>query len=288
MEMIGIINLVLVFFCRYSPLDENGDHLLNDLHQYVTENSRFTGKELGETLKQLAEKHQPVLKAQIGYVGCRGTSDGRRGYTCGLWTLFHYLTVRAASGEHNSNADPLDVLRGIHGFVKNFFGCSHCSQHFQEMAHQDNIWNVKSNEEAVLWLWLAHNKVNKRLAGDDTEDPEFPKEQFPTTKLCPACHRDESGDDKTQWNRDEVINYLRRIYSPDNISRFGVVGESDREDFPRSQAHTATSATFSEMDVRMGMLLYAFCMLIIVVAVKLFMRRGYRKKVYTHDFMGKI
>lgn len=276
-------------FSRYSPLGENGKYFLTDLHQYVTQTPRFTGKELDAAIKKLAEKHQPVFTSQKGYIGCRGTGQGRRGYTCGLWTLFHFLTVQAASPENHLNAEPLEVLRGIHGFVKHFFGCSHCSQHFQEMAQREHIWNVKSNDEAVLWLWSAHNQVNKRLAGDDTEDPEFPKVQFPDAKLCSPCHRvDSSNDNSIQWNRDEVLNYLRQINTHANVSRYGMNGESIRDNFPRTQAHSSASTAFSEMDVRMGMLLYAFCMLIIVVAVKLFMRRGYRKKVYTHDFMGKI
>lgn len=259
------------------------------MYQRITETTRFTGKELDETIKNLVDKHQPIFVSQKGYIGCRGTVNGRRGYTCGLWTLFHFLTVQAASPEHKSNADPLEVLRAVHGFVKHFFGCSHCSQHFQEMAQHENIWNVKSNEEAVLWLWSAHNQVNKRLAGDDTEDPAFPKLQFPTTEMCSPCHRVEStNDSSTQWDRDEVLNYLRHINAEANVSRYGVNGESIQSGHPRAQAHTSTSTAFSEMDVRMGMLLYAFCMLIIIVAVKLFMRRGYRKKVYTHDFMGKI
>lgn len=283
----------LFLFFRYSPLGENGKQFLADLYQHVSETGRFTGKELQSTIKTLEKKHRPIFTAQNGYIGCRGTVKERRGYTCGLWTLFHYLTVQAASTEHIGTADSLEVLRGIHGFVKHFFGCSDCSQHFQEMAQRDSIWNVKSTNEALLWLWSAHNQVNKRLAGDDTEDPAFPKVQFPTSDLCSSCRRgDPTVDNSIQWDRDEVLDFLQRINAPINVSRYGVNAEHIRDDFPRAQAHSnagnSTSAAFSEMDVRMGMLLYAFCMLIIVVAVKLFMRRGYRKKVYTHDFMGKI
>lgn len=268
-------------------MGENGKRFLAELHQYVIETNRFTGKELDGTIKSLADKHKPIFSSQKGYIGCRGSMHGRRGYTCGLWTLFHFLTVQAASPDHNLTADPLEVLRSVHGFVKHFFGCSHCSQHFQEMAQLNNIWNVKSNAEAVLWLWSAHNQVNKRLAGDDTEDPAFPKIQFPSAKLCTSCHQvGASNDSSIQWNQDEVLNYLRRMNSPANISQYGVNSDNIRSDFPRAQGHTSTA--FSEMDIRMGMLLYAFCMLIIIIAVKLFMRRGYRKKVYTHDFMGKI
>ena len=53
---------------------------------------------------------------------------------------------------------------------------------------------VKSPEDVVLYLWKAHNIVNNRLHGDEaTEDPQFPKEQFPPAFLCSDC-RDAKGE----------------------------------------------------------------------------------------------
>lgn len=40
----------------------------------------------------------------------------------------------------------------------------------------------------VLWFWELHNDVNARLAGDITEDPEFPKRQVPIYEDCPQCY----------------------------------------------------------------------------------------------------
>ena len=39
---------------------------------------------------------------------------------------------------------------------------------------------------SVLWLWHAHNRVNFRLKGDDTEDKQFPKILFPSHKVIAA------------------------------------------------------------------------------------------------------
>ena len=44
-----------------------------------------------------------------------------------------------------------------------------------------------SADEAVLWLWTVHNRVNKRLQSDITTDPEHPKIQFPAAGMCQAC-----------------------------------------------------------------------------------------------------
>lgn len=236
-----------------------------------------------------------------------GSTKDRRGYSCGLWQIFHYLTVSATNSE--STHDPQEVLRAIHGFVKYFFGCTDCSEHFQQMAERNGISKVATNDAAVLWLWSTHNEVNRRLAGDPTEDPVFPKIQYPSQYACPQCYQEMipndsatplgSSNNTPHWDTGEVLYYLRRVYSAINLSRYGVDDESILPELlssvHSSKLQTSTnsgsahsSSIFSEIDVRMGILLYAFCMLIIVVAVKLFMQRGYRKKAYNHDFWGKI
>lgn len=174
------------------------------------------------------------------------------------------------------------------------------------MAEKNDIWKVNTKDDAVIWLWSAHNEVNRRLAGDNTEDPSFPKILYPLRDMCPQCHQQvipiqgstpTQDDDTPHWDTSEVLYYLRRVYSFFNLSRYGVDDESVLPEMltgaygakAQSSGSSSTySSAFSEMDVRMGILLYAFCMLIIVVAVKLFLQRGYRKKIYTHDFLGKI
>lgn len=301
---LNFMNLINMFFslvlnCRYSPLGDNGERFLSQLNSYVLNESALNGKELNEKIKQLEQKYHPIFSSSR-FVGCKPSVYGRRGFSCGLWQLFHYLTVQATNSDKSH--DPLEVLHAIHGFVKHYFGCTHCSQHFQEMAERNNIWKVTTKDEAVLWLWTAHNEVNRRLAGDNTEDPAFPKIQYPTADACPQCYQQmipvqgitPADTPMPLWNSGEVLYYLRRVYSLFNLSRYGVDDEKVLPEMMTSayssklQSSTSSGGAFSEMDVRMGILLYAFCMLIIVVAVKLFLHRGYRKKIYTHDFFGKI
>lgn len=53
-------------------------------------------------------------------------------------------------------------------YVKHFFGCQECAQHFEAMAAK-SMDQVKGRDEAVLWLWSHHNEVNARLAGKGAE-----------------------------------------------------------------------------------------------------------------------
>lgn len=261
------------------------------MNRYANETPNLSGKQLSNKVHELDKYYHPIFSS-TRYVGCQGTEEGTRGFTCGLWTLFHYLTVRAANAEAAS--DPLEVLQAIHGYVKHFFGCSDCAEHFKDMAKRKNIWQVASKSEAVLWLWGAHNEVNNRLAGDITEDPVFTKKQFPTEEMCPTCRIEQpvQNDNKRHeidWNREEVLNYLYRIYSPSNISRFGLANEKVLTvPFEQHRAEERVYKPFSEIDIRMGLFLYAFCILIIVVAMKLFLQRGYRRKKSANDFVNKI
>lgn len=306
-EQISAMKGYISVLNKYSPLSDNGQRFLDALNTYVKSRVRLNGKELSNVVKELEAKYHPVFSSSQ-WIGCRPSVAGRRGLSCGLWQLFHYLTVSATNYEKSD--EPLEVLRAIHGFVKHFFGCTHCSQHFQEMAEKNGIWKVMTKDEAVLWLWSAHNEVNRRLAGDQTEDPAFPKIQYPSQEICPQCYKQivstQSGGgtnshNAPHWDNGEVLYYLRNMFSLLNLSRYGVDDESI---LPETLASVHSSklqmvssgssgsggggGIFSEFDVRMGISLYAFCMLIIVVAVKLFLQRGYRKKTYSHDFWGKI
>uniref|UniRef100_A0AAY5EJN8 Sulfhydryl oxidase n=1 Tax=Electrophorus electricus TaxID=8005 RepID=A0AAY5EJN8_ELEEL len=160
------------------------------------------------------------LSQRVQWVGCQGSSTALRGYPCSLWTLFHVLTVQAASrpdalANTALEEDPLAVLQTMRRYIGTFFGCSECGRHFEAMA-QESMSQVKSLEKAVLWLWRKHNQVNTRLAGSMSEDPMFPKTQWPTPDLCPACHEEQEG--LHVWNEGMVLTFLKQHYGTANIS----------------------------------------------------------------------
>uniref|UniRef100_A0A914H3W3 Sulfhydryl oxidase n=1 Tax=Globodera rostochiensis TaxID=31243 RepID=A0A914H3W3_GLORO len=141
---------------------------------------------------------------------CKGSRTIFRGFTCGLWTAFHAMTVQAYLGKEQN---PLKTLKAIQGWVANFFSCSGCRRHFMEMTTKTfpmEASNVKKPEDVVLYLWKAHNIVNKRLYDDkQTEDPQFPKEQFPPTYLCPECQKSATGNAKeVELDPEKTLGFL--------------------------------------------------------------------------------
>ncbi|OCT67024.1 hypothetical protein XELAEV_18038306mg [Xenopus laevis] len=154
------------------------------------------------------------------WVGCRGSKSHLRGYPCSLWKLFHSLTVQAAVkpdalANTAFEADPQAVLQTMRHYIREFFGCRECAKHFEAMT-KETVDSVKTLDQAVLWLWRKHNVVNNRLSGAPSEDPKFPKVQWPTSDLCPACHGQMGG--MHSWNEDEVLAFLKRYYGNQEIS----------------------------------------------------------------------
>ncbi|XP_074402493.1 sulfhydryl oxidase 1 [Zonotrichia albicollis] len=179
----------------------------------------WTEPELPRTVLKEAMKnnrdasHPSVLPTNVTWVGCQGSERHFRGYPCGLWTIFHLLTVQAAQNGPDKEL-PLEVLSTMRCYVRHFFGCQECAEHFEAMAAQ-SMDRVASREEAILWLWSHHNEVNARLAGGDTEDPKFPKLQWPPPDLCPQCHKEERG--VHAWEEPAVVTFLKAHFSPANI-----------------------------------------------------------------------
>lgn len=55
-----------------------------------------------------------------------------------------------------------------------------------------------------------------RLVGDQSDDPHFPKVQWPTPELCPKCHTVIQGGEH-KWNEVEVLAFLLNYFSAERI-----------------------------------------------------------------------
>lgn len=255
------------------PFRSNLKDYMTGLRATILTKTSWGGGELYDTVKRLEEVYAPVyLSNSNDYIACKGSLPKYRGYTCGLWALFHTLTVNAA---RKPGSEGPKVLRAMHGYIKHFFGCTDCAQHFQAMAKRNRLFDVKENDKAVLWLWISHNEVNLRLAGDVTEDPQHPKIQFPSITRCPACRQERGA-----WALPAVYQYLQGVY--------GTEGIRDVRRARSAAADVAVSSPFTDLDIGMLSLLYLLSFIILILVIKYFLTRGfYRKRLYKHG-LGKV
>ncbi|CAD5227656.1 unnamed protein product [Bursaphelenchus okinawaensis] len=197
---------------KYVPLSAPVRRLLLRLDEYVQPiTTRLLATEWLAKLKEIQEELGHPVPAKTDYKACRGSKPFLRGYTCGLWTLFHTITVEAyKQNKHDPNFKPgYDVLEPIHQFIYNYLSCVECAKNFDKMARGENgVLDQKNPEDVVLWLWNAHNRANKRLSGDASEDPMFKKQQFPNNALCLACHKPDGSFDQA-----EVLKFMVQYFS---------------------------------------------------------------------------
>ncbi|XP_011880806.1 PREDICTED: sulfhydryl oxidase 2 [Vollenhovia emeryi] len=282
----------LAVLAAYFPL-RRGNAYLEVIRDVVEKKSAMTGEEFSQLAKTTEEELSPVYSgAPRQWIGCKGSTDSYRGYPCGLWTMFHTLTVNFAL-EHDKalvqplSRDPTQVLRAMHGYIGTFFGCADCAAHFVEMADKKRMFDVRTKNDAVLWLWQAHNLVNTRLSGDNTEDPEHRKMQYPAAEHCPACRYADN-----RWNEEEVFRYLTSKYGSSSIKLDGINSSDDvgmtngngsRVRPERLAKETKRATAFgwdlNVFDISICVVLYVTSAAILVlVCIKFAVKRTYKKK----------
>ncbi|XP_057697466.1 sulfhydryl oxidase 1 [Corythoichthys intestinalis] len=165
-----------------------------------------------EILENSVQVPDAALPEGVRWVSCQGSQPHLRRYPCGMWTLFHLLTIQA---KKFGGSDPKEVLNAMTGYISNFFGCRPCAEHFENMA-KESLTEAKTFTDSILWLWSRHNRVNNRIAGALSEDPKFPKIQWPPPDLCADCHTvKDNGEHK--WNTQQVLLFLQKYYSAEGI-----------------------------------------------------------------------
>lgn len=185
-----------------------GSVLMPYLTSLLSARSRITK---GDTVGDRLTNHlQPLIDRYeaVKWAGCRGSAPRYGGYPCGQWSLWHTLTVRQRAAQRGR---PTQVLTAMVGYIKQFFGCRECADHFVAATRggADFAAVATSYDAAVLYLWGKHNEVNRRLAAEATnEDPVYPKTDFPSAVFCPGC----VSSDGQGWSRDQVLEFLAGLY----------------------------------------------------------------------------
>ncbi|XP_008406134.1 sulfhydryl oxidase 1 [Poecilia reticulata] len=189
-------------------------NLLKSLNSWLRNQNKgpISYKAFRERVDNTAQVPDAALPEGVRWVGCQGSQPHFRRYPCGVWTLFHVLTVQA---NNIGGSEPKEVLNAMRNYIHNFFGCRYCADHFENMA-REGLDVVTTLPSAVLWLWYRHNRVNNRIAGDLSEDPFFPKIQWPSPEMCPSCHTVKNNGEHS-WNEAQVIPFLGSHFSSSRI-----------------------------------------------------------------------
>jgi len=203
------IRTLTAYFPKQSEILDKIEHI----EKWLEENSENVDTQ------ELSDFIEPLTSIYGGkdWIGCKGSQTKFGGYSCGLWMLWHQLTV----GQYDSGeGDPRDVLNAMMNYVKHFFSCQECAKHFMNMIKNgSSIENeVKSYKDAVLFLWSKHNEVNLRLQGDATDDPFYPKKLYPTPAFCPKCYTSAKGDkQKDKPDPKKSFKFIHNLYSAKSL-----------------------------------------------------------------------
>ncbi|XP_003700588.3 sulfhydryl oxidase 2 [Megachile rotundata] len=293
-EKMDALKKYLNVLAEYFPL-RHGNIFLETIYDVVKKRDNISGEEFSQIIKSIEEEMSPIYSGPSQWVGCKGSKEGYRGYPCGLWTMFHMLTVNYAIIRKSTEHEPRKILEAMYGYIKYFFGCADCSQHFVQMATKNKIFDVSNDNESILWLWSAHNEVNARLAGDATEDPKHKKVQYPIIEHCPNCRFDNG----TSWNEENVLKYLTAKYSYKGINYYGSVEQNkntgskmkirqERLVLSKYTSNKKIGWDFTIFDISICVVLYiASAVILILVCIKFAVKRTYRKRAYI-SLLGKV
>lgn len=156
------------------------------------------------------------------------------GYTCGLWHLFHLMTIglvewnkHVSIGERIPTIDAAFTLRN---YVEQFFACDECRKNFLEMYDScsfDHCHLLTGSisvsddwEQLSLWLQEVHNDVRVRtfteaLLRQGLPPPtvdEIQSVKWPPRDKCPECWSDNySASLPPISNKLETFEFMRKV-----------------------------------------------------------------------------
>jgi len=225
-------------------------------------------------LNQMVDKD----KQTFWTVACsHGVSNG--GYTCGLWELFHIVTIGLVvrNNSFDQAISTMHVADGLRDYILHFFACDICRKNFIDMYDscsfdRCNVLNYDETKAAEvgwkqlpLWLWEVHNDVNMRLFREESVLKELPEPtieeqqavRWPSRSDCRGCWEED-----TSWNEDEVYLFLYRHYWPGNtLQDQSLIIESKNKSI-HSKESVRTNHNMGQLSVMVlmsfGLLLYLY------------------------------
>lgn len=218
-------------------------------------------------------------KFKDGWHQCKGTFPGKRGYTCGLWNIFHFLAGQS------TDETALSDLQKVRSAVEHFFASPDCKTRYMQLPVPDA--DIKwTSRDAKLWWWNVHNTVNQRVKKNEEDandgDLAYPKAQWPTPVECPLCRRSsdslapakpvidtvkavgslsssssaastmdvpmesveiEEAIEREGWDIDEVVKFLDRQFGGNSVAQSSLRGSSVRPSVRKVDTLSAFTGT---------------------------------------------
>lgn len=200
-----------------------------DVHQLITDiRSNMRAVVLSsDNLKEILERHGPPTMAWSE--SCHGVND-KEEYTCGLWKLFHIISVGVAEQHQRVLGEKSRISMRHIAFVYQYF-VQHfvVGEEFQkeflekfENCAYDRCSRLEpyrltsaSWQQLALWLWELHNGLSVELLKQrypDATKKQINWIQWPAPSVCPDCWQSED-----LWIEDNIYSYLKQVYWPKDV-----------------------------------------------------------------------
>eukprot|EP00581_Thalassiosira_minuscula_P015130 CAMPEP_0183712598 /NCGR_PEP_ID=MMETSP0737-20130205/7680_1 /TAXON_ID=385413 /ORGANISM="Thalassiosira miniscula, Strain CCMP1093" /LENGTH=708 /DNA_ID=CAMNT_0025941245 /DNA_START=110 /DNA_END=2232 /DNA_ORIENTATION=- len=217
---------------------------------------------------------------------CGAEAEG--GYSCGLWTLLHILSVGVAE-RHTSVVGDSDIVTVKHAgevmrsFIGNFFvGCDSCRKIFMELydgaccgtdggeEHLTGTAAGGDNDDwrsLAIWIWEVHNEITvrrKQLART---------ELWPSREDCPKCWQGMTDDtgriemNADAYDRDELYNHLKKTYWPSGVHNNRLVVLKKWSKAKRALSMRRLRARMAEHDWPLSAILFHLFVVYLVVRI---------------------
>lgn len=195
--------------CRMGAQD-----ILDDMDELWPEENNSPGT----VRSNLLTKNQCIYDySGVQYQGCAvGGNPGA--YTCGLWQTFHAMSVSPTSRLSGEK-----MFESLGQFIKYFFTCTICQEHFLGMMASVSTATIQSQDDFIVWLWEAHNEVNERLREEELEGGIFnvdrPKGLFPSPEICDDCLEEREGNYVGPYvgDHNRILPFMNEFYGTDLV-----------------------------------------------------------------------
>ncbi|KAG7341656.1 Erv1 / Alr family protein [Nitzschia inconspicua] len=250
-----------------------------------------------DQLNTILERHPAPFKKWSESSTLHGT-----GYTAGLWTLFHIMSVGLVEWNQMVLDDdqllvPSEVADHLRSYIEHFFQCDVCRLNF--MSEYDSCSHDRCNRliskrkgtlnqyiEFPLWLFETHNDVNTRLRKERIELHDEPESltteadvMWPPLSACPRCWLAEG-----RWDENAVFKYLHASYwSEGDTEVVRSLGE-DRQGTISVMQHASRRAEETTVQGLRPTVLFTLVTSLGIIVVfwqrkRQFVRKGIHKKV---------